>query len=79
MNEVCYGSPCCRVSSDPLYAPVRMEWFLIFVGGPLGIFGPILLVLLVLWAGRGNRSLWYVKAALLGLLAVLFLIMLGRL
>ena len=50
---------------------------MIFAGGPVGIFGPILLVLLVLWAGRGDRSPWCVKAVLLGLLAVLFLIMFG--
>lgn len=52
-----------------------MEWFLIPAGGPLGIFGPILLVLLVLWLGRGDCSPRYVKAALLGLLAVLLLIL----
>lgn len=45
--------------------------------GPLGIAGPILLILLVLWMARGDRSPWYVKAALLGLLTVLFLIMFG--
>lgn len=45
--------------------------------GPLGIAGPILLILLVLWMARGDRSPWYVKAALLSLLAVLFLIMFG--
>ena len=54
-----------------------MEWFLIFAGGPLGILGPILLILVGLWLGRGDRSPWYVKAALLGLLTVLFLIMFG--
>ena len=41
----------------------------------MGIFGPVLLILLGLWLGRGERSPWYVKAALLGLLLVLFLIM----
>lgn len=45
--------------------------------GPMGIFGPILLVLLGLWMGRGKRSPWYVKAALLALLAVLLLIIFG--
>ena len=47
--------------------------------GPLDILGPILLVLLMLWATRGDRSAWYVKAALLILLAVLLLIMFGYL
>lgn len=56
-----------------------MEWTLIFFGGPLGILGPILMVLLGLWLGRGGRSPWYVKVFLLGLLAVLFLIMFGYL
>lgn len=54
-----------------------MEWFLIFAGGSLGIFGPILLILLGLWLGRGSRSPWYVKAALLVLLAVLLLVIFG--
>lgn len=53
-----------------------MEWILIFTRGPLGIFGPMPLVLLCLWLGRGNRSPWYVKAALLAVLAVLVLILL---
>lgn len=47
--------------------------------GPMGVFGPILLILVGLWLGRGDRSPWYVKAVLLGLLAVLFLIMFGYL
>lgn len=54
-----------------------MEWFLIFAGGPLGIFGPILLILLCLWLGRGDRSPCFVKAALIALLVLLVLIMLG--
>lgn len=54
-----------------------MEWLLIFAGGPWGIFGPILLVLAGLWMGRGDRSPWYGKAALLVLLVVLLLIMFG--
>lgn len=45
--------------------------------GPMGVLGPILLILVGLWLGRGDRSPWYVKAVLLGLLAVLFLIMFG--
>lgn len=52
-----------------------MEWILIFVRGPLGIFGPILLVLLCLWLGRGGRSPWFVKAVLLALLVLLLLIL----
>ena len=31
--------------------------------GPLGIAGPILLILLVLWMARGDRSPWYVSLA----------------
>lgn len=54
-----------------------MELILIFMSGPLGIFSPILLVLLCLWLGRGSRSPWQVKAALLALLAVLLLVMIG--
>ena len=54
-----------------------MEWFLIFAGGPLGILGPILILLLGLWLGRGDRSPWFVKAVLLALLVLLLLIMLG--
>lgn len=54
-----------------------MELILIFMSGPLGIFSPILLVLLCLWLGRGNRSPWPVKAVLLALLAALLLIMFG--
>ena len=44
--------------------------------GPLGIMGPILLLLLCLALGRGDRSPWYVKAILLALL-LLLLIMFG--
>ena len=44
--------------------------------GPMGIAGPILLILLVLWMARWERSPWYVKAALLLPLALLLLIML---
>lgn len=43
--------------------------------GPLGIFGPILLLLMGLWLGRGDRSPRYVKAVLWVLLLVLFLIL----
>ena len=53
-----------------------MEWLLIFVEGPLGIFGPILLVLLGLWMGRGGRSPWYIKVVLAALLVLLVLILL---
>ena len=54
-----------------------MEWTLIFLGGPLGIFGPIGLILLCLWLGRGSRSPWFVKVVLLALLALLLLILFG--
>ena len=43
----------------------------------MGILGPILLVLLGLWMGRGERSPWYVKVILVVLLVLLGLIMLG--
>ena len=43
--------------------------------GPLGIFGPILVVLLCLWLGRGERSPSCTKALLAGLLVLLLLIM----
>lgn len=45
--------------------------------GPMGILGPIILILVGLWLVRGDRSPWYVKAALLAALAVLLLIMFG--
>ena len=55
-----------------------MERVLIFfAGGPLGILSPILLVLLCLWLGRGERSPWFVKVILLALLVLLLLILLG--
>lgn len=86
-REVSYENAVCPVPCGGLYAafwlammgspdifsPIRMMM------GPMGIFGPILLVLLGLWMGRGKRSPWYVKAALLALLAVLLLIMFGYL
>lgn len=43
--------------------------------GPLGIFGPILVVLLCLWLGRGERSPGRTKVLLAGLLVLLLLIM----
>lgn len=52
-----------------------MEWFLILAGGPMGVLGPMLLILAGLWMGRGDRSPWYVKAVLCVLLLVLFLIL----
>ena len=45
--------------------------------GSLGILGPILLVLLCLWLGRGDRSPWFVKAILFAILGLLLLIVLG--
>lgn len=42
-----------------------------------GISGPIVLILLGLWLGRGERSPWYVKALLIALPTLLLLIMLG--
>ena len=52
-----------------------IEFYRLLFRSDLGIFGPVLLILLGLWLGRGERSPWYVKAVLLGLLLVLFLIM----
>lgn len=60
-----------------LASPIWREWFLLLVRGPLGILGPILVLLLLLWLTRGEHSPWYVKAALLVALVVLILIMLG--
>lgn len=45
----------------------------------MGIFPPILLLLLELWLGRGNRSPWYVKVVLAAALALVLLIMFGYL
>lgn len=53
-----------------------MEWLLIFAGGPMGILGPMLLILAGLWMGRGGRSPWYVKVVLAVLLVLLVLILL---
>ena len=58
-----------------LYGDIRIEQILL--GGPMGILGPMLIVLLCLWLGRGERSPWYVKAVFIALLAVLLLIVLG--
>lgn len=49
----------------------------VITGGPLGILGPILLVLLCLWLGRGDRSPWFVKAILLALMGLLLLVIFG--
>lgn len=59
-----------------LASPIWREWFLLLVSGPLGIAGPILVLLLLLWLARGERSPWYVKAVLLAALAVLIFVML---
>ena len=59
-----------------LASPIWREWFLLLVSGPLGILGPILVLLLLLWLARGERSPWYVKAVLLAALAVLIFVML---
>lgn len=57
------------------YDNFRIEQILL--GGPLGILGPMLIVLLCLWLGRGERSPWYIKAILIALLVVLLLILFG--
>lgn len=78
VREVSHENCVRRVPCAPVYADIRMERVLIFfAGGPLGIFGPILLVLLCLWLGRGDRSPWFVKVILFTLLALLLLITLG--
>ena len=59
------------------FLDIQREWFLILVRGPLGIWGPILMLLLCLWAGRGERSPWYVKVILVVLVIILMLVMLG--
>ena len=56
-----------------------IEFYRLLFGSDLGIFGPVLLILLGLWLGRGERSPWYVKVSLLVLLAVLLLVMFGYL
>ena len=56
---------------------IQREWFLILVRGPLGIWGPIMMLLLCLWVGRGERSPWYVKVILVVLMIILVLVMLG--
>lgn len=78
VREVSHENCVRRVPCAPVYADIRMKRVLIFfAGGPLGIFGPILLILVCLWLGRGERSPWYVKAVLLVLLILLLLIALG--
>lgn len=76
--EVRYEDPRRCFPCASLHRNIRMEWILIFVRGPLGIFGPILLILLCLWLGRGGRSPWFVKAVLLALLVLLLLILFRR-
>ena len=60
-----------------LASPIWREWFLLLVSGPLGIAGPILVLLLLLWLARGERSPWYIKAVLAAMLLILVLVMLG--
>ena len=43
--------------------------------GPLGIAGPILIIVLCLWLGRGDHSPRYIKALLWAALAILLLIL----
>lgn len=53
------------------------EFYRVLFGTNLGIMGPVLLIALGLWLGRGDRSPWYVKLILFMLLAMLLLIMFG--
>ena len=84
-REVRYENVVCGVSSGALPADFRLAMMVArdaldpvqMLMGPMGILGPVLLIFVGLWLGRGDRSPWYVKAVLLGLLAVLFLIMFG--
>ena len=76
VSEVSHENCFCRFPCAPLYAGVRMERLIQLIStGPLGIFGPILVVLLCLWLGREERSLGWTKALLAGLLVLLLLIM----
>lgn len=78
VREVSHENCVRRIPCAPVYADIRMEQLMRLIAmGPLGIFGPILLVLVCLWLGRGERSPWFVKALLLALLVVLLLITLG--
>lgn len=78
VREVSHENRVRRVPCAPVYADIRMEQLMQLIAmGPLGIFGPILVVLVCLWLGRGNRSPWFVKVLLLVLLALLLLITLG--
>lgn len=65
------------MKAPTLAAPLWQELFLLLVRGPLGIVGPILVILLCLWLARGDRSPWYIKAALAAVLVILVLVMLG--
>lgn len=77
-KEVYENGSCRCFPCDSLCVSIRMERVLIFLSrGPIGICGPILLLLVCLWLGRGERSPWYVKAVLLALLLLLLLIMFG--
>ena len=80
VSEVLYENGICPGPSGVVHAVfwLPMRALLDFLG-PMGIVSPILLVLLGLWLGRGDRSPWYAKTALLAALAVLFLIVFGYL
>ena len=78
VSEVSHENCVRRFPCAPLYADIRMERLIQMISaGPLGILGPILVVLLCLWLGRGDRSSWFVKAVLLALLVLLLLVVLG--
>ncbi|MBD5133568.1 MAG: hypothetical protein HDT38_03705 [Clostridiales bacterium] len=80
VSEVSYENRVRRFPCALVYADIRMEQLIRLISrGSLGILGPILLVLLCLWLGRGDRSPWYVKAILVVLLILLMLITLSDL
>lgn len=63
------------VSLASQYDDIRIAQLLL--GGSMGILGPMLIVLVCLWLGRGDRSPWYIKAGLVIVFVVLVIIMLG--
>ena len=76
VREVSHENCVRRVPCAPVYADIWMEQLMRLIAmGPLGIFGPILVLLLCLWLGRGERSPGWTKALLAGLLVLLLLIM----
>ena len=57
------------------YDDIRIKQILL--GGPMGILGPMLIVLMCLWLSRGERSPRYIKVILIAVLVVLALVVFG--